>query len=152
MGNWCVDSRVLDLLLYPRRKGPRWVCPRTGLDNVEKRNNSSFAGLELRSLNHLALSQSLYQLSYTGSALFFINVYNMYNISASPGFSIEYYTLSHLVLLQICFLLYSSFVHTASKGPEQRRLQRHCVITLKLARGCRDRNDSLRTPLRFCAL
>lgn len=45
-------------------------------------------------------------------------------------------------LLQIFFLPSCSFVHIVSKRPEQRRIQRHCEITLKLARGCWDRNTS----------
>jgi hypothetical protein len=41
------------------------VCPRTGLDAVEKRKFLTLPGLELRPLGLPARSQSLYQLRYT---------------------------------------------------------------------------------------
>jgi hypothetical protein len=44
-----------------------WVGPRTGLDDVEKRQFLPTPGLELGSLGRPARSQSLYRLSYPGS-------------------------------------------------------------------------------------
>jgi hypothetical protein len=46
-----------------------WVCPRTGLDNMEKRKVLSLQGLKLRPLGRPARSQSLYRLRYPGSYL-----------------------------------------------------------------------------------
>jgi hypothetical protein len=43
------------------------VGPRTGVDDVEKRNFLTLSGLELRPLGRPARSQSLYRLSYPGS-------------------------------------------------------------------------------------
>jgi hypothetical protein len=41
-----------------------WVGPRFGLEDVEMRKFLTLPGLELRTLCHPALSQSLYRLSY----------------------------------------------------------------------------------------
>jgi hypothetical protein len=43
-----------------------WVCPRTGLGDVEKRKFLALTGLELRPLKRRARRQSLYLLSYKG--------------------------------------------------------------------------------------
>jgi hypothetical protein len=63
--------------LAPRERAPGihwikgWVCPRTGLDDVEKKKIlDPNTGLDLRPLVRPALSQSLYRLSYHGSLLF----------------------------------------------------------------------------------
>jgi hypothetical protein len=53
--------------LYPRGKIGDWMGPRTGLDDMEKRNLFPLPGLELRPLSHTARSQSLYRLKYPGS-------------------------------------------------------------------------------------
>jgi hypothetical protein len=45
-----------------------WVDPRAGLDDVEKINFLTLAGLELRPLSHPTRSQSLYRLRYPGSS------------------------------------------------------------------------------------
>jgi hypothetical protein len=45
----------------------RWVDPRTGLDNLERRKILPLPGFELGPLGRLARSQSLYALSYPGS-------------------------------------------------------------------------------------
>jgi hypothetical protein len=56
----------------PRERAPgthwtgRWVGPRTGLDEAEKRQFLNLPGLELRPLRRPAHSQSLYRLSYPG--------------------------------------------------------------------------------------
>jgi hypothetical protein len=44
-----------------------WVCPRAGLDGVEKRKCLTLPGLELRPLGRPARSQSLCRLRYPGS-------------------------------------------------------------------------------------
>jgi hypothetical protein len=44
-----------------------WVGPRAGLGEVEKRKILPLSELELRPLDHLARSQSLYRLRYPGS-------------------------------------------------------------------------------------
>jgi hypothetical protein len=46
------------------------VCPRAGLDDVEKRKFVTLRGLEFRPLGRQARSQSLYRLSYPGSLIF----------------------------------------------------------------------------------
>jgi hypothetical protein len=43
------------------------MCPRAGLDNVEKGEFCTLPGLELRPLGRAARSQSLYRLRYAGS-------------------------------------------------------------------------------------
>jgi hypothetical protein len=45
-----------------------WVCPRAGLDDMEKRKCLTLSGLELRPLSRPARSQSLYLLRYPGSS------------------------------------------------------------------------------------
>jgi hypothetical protein len=45
----------------------RWVGPRAGVDDVEKKKLLTLPGLELRNLGHPARSQSLYRLRYPGS-------------------------------------------------------------------------------------
>jgi hypothetical protein len=47
----------------------RWVDPRAGLHDVEKRKFLTLQGLEMRLLSRRARSQSLYRLSYPGSLL-----------------------------------------------------------------------------------
>jgi hypothetical protein len=49
-----------------------WVDPRTGLDDVEKREFLALSGLELRPLGRAARSHLLYRLCYPSS---FINIY-----------------------------------------------------------------------------
>jgi hypothetical protein len=44
-----------------------WVCPRAGLDDVEKRKFFTLPGLELRPLGRPARCQSLYRLRYPSS-------------------------------------------------------------------------------------
>jgi hypothetical protein len=44
-----------------------WVCPRAGMDDVEKRKFLPPQGLELRTFGRSARSQSLYRLRYRGS-------------------------------------------------------------------------------------
>jgi hypothetical protein len=46
-----------------------WLGPRTGVVEVERRKILPIPGLELRLLDRLAHSQSLYRLSYPGSLL-----------------------------------------------------------------------------------
>jgi hypothetical protein len=46
------------------------VGPRTGLDDVDKRNFLTLAGLELRPLGRLAHNQSLYRLRYPEAVTF----------------------------------------------------------------------------------
>jgi hypothetical protein len=43
-----------------------WVCPRAGLDDVEKRKFLTLPVLELRPLRRPARSESLYRLIYPG--------------------------------------------------------------------------------------
>jgi hypothetical protein len=83
---WCIDPRVLDpgtswrwvvsftpRPLYSLGKSPCYPLdrrldePRTGLDDVEKRKMLPLPGLELRTVVHLARSQSLYRLRCPGS-------------------------------------------------------------------------------------
>jgi hypothetical protein len=49
-----------------------WVGPRTGLDNVEKREFLTLPGLELRPLGRPGRSQLLYQLRYLVSYTSFV--------------------------------------------------------------------------------
>jgi hypothetical protein len=46
-----------------------WVDPRAGMDNLEKRKFLALSGLELRTLNPQAHSQSLYRLHHPGSLM-----------------------------------------------------------------------------------
>jgi hypothetical protein len=84
-GNGCIDPHLLDLgtswrwvvsftplPLYPGvPPGTHliggWVDPRASLDNVKKRKFLTLLGLELRSLDCPAHSQSLYRLHYPSS-------------------------------------------------------------------------------------
>jgi hypothetical protein len=47
-----------------------WVCPRTGLDNVEERKIFPLLGIELWPLDHASRNQSLYRLRCPGSLFF----------------------------------------------------------------------------------
>jgi hypothetical protein len=47
-----------------------WVGPRTGLEDMEKRQFLTLPGLELRCLGRPGCSQSLYRLSYPGSQFY----------------------------------------------------------------------------------
>jgi hypothetical protein len=69
------------LPLFPRGKTPpplpigqeAGVCPRTGLDKVEKREFLPPPGLKLRPLRRPARNQSPYRLSYPGSLFYEIS-------------------------------------------------------------------------------
>jgi hypothetical protein len=86
MGNGCINPHFLDLctnwrwavsftllLLYPRKKRPRYPLdrrlggPRAGLDDVEKRKFLTLPGLEFTFLGRPARRQSIYRLRYPGS-------------------------------------------------------------------------------------
>jgi hypothetical protein len=54
----------------PTRWTGDWVDPRTSLGDVEKKRFLTLSGLEIRSLYHLARSQTLYLLSYSGSDIY----------------------------------------------------------------------------------
>jgi hypothetical protein len=67
-GEWSASrpGRFTPEPLYPLDR--RWVGPRAGLDDVEKRKILLQTGLKLRPLGRPARSQSLYRLSYPGSS------------------------------------------------------------------------------------
>jgi hypothetical protein len=63
-----------------------WMGPRAGLDDVENRKYLILPGLTLQHLSCPARSQSLYQLSYTGSTMSLwpimsINIMYKYNVT-----------------------------------------------------------------------
>jgi hypothetical protein len=94
MGKWRYSSTILDLgtrwrrvlrfiprPLYPQGKSPctdwigGWVGPRTGLDDVERRNILILPGLELWPFGRPARSQSLYRQRYPPLTTWATNTY-----------------------------------------------------------------------------
>jgi hypothetical protein len=78
------------------------VDPRTGLDAAERKFLPS-SGLELRPLGRSARSQSLYRLSYPGSAIYITLAEN--SSGEVEGDPIKIYI---VVILRICLLLHSA--------------------------------------------
>jgi hypothetical protein len=71
VGSEWSDSRPGRFTFRGRAPGTHWIggwiCPRAGLDDVEKRIFLTLPGLEFRPLSRQARSQSLYRLRYPGS-------------------------------------------------------------------------------------
>jgi hypothetical protein len=69
-GEWSA-SRFCHFTLEERASITHWTrCgedPTAGLDEMEKLKFLTLSGLEIRTLGHATLSQSLYQLTYCGS-------------------------------------------------------------------------------------
>jgi hypothetical protein len=84
--------------LPPGREPPgthwigRWVDPRAGLDNVEKKKFLPLPGLELRPLGRPSRNQSLYRLRYPGSIL--------------RGYKISKFMMMGMLIQLLCFWTY----------------------------------------------
>jgi hypothetical protein len=74
VGDKCSASHPSRFTAGERASGTHWigvwVCPRAGLDDVEKSKFLTLPGLELRPLGRPARIQSLYRLHYPGYLVF----------------------------------------------------------------------------------